>query len=129
MLVAVVDKKYIIISKPKSMPNRDAPMKSSKSTPNKTGKASSADGSRKPRSIVAESKTVVDTTAEDNEIKDMDLFFPILTDAITNFFNTFTGEPQKKPKKPKKTRTTTEKPEDEEEEEAETEEPAEEEAE
>lgn len=48
--------------------------------------------------------------AAGDTIKEMDMFFPILNEAIYNFFDTFHAEPQRKPKK---NRTTTEQPEEE----------------
>ena len=100
--------------------------KKPKTSRNKTDKAAGngIPHSRRPRAIAADEAKVRDMAAAEDitSIQEIDMFFPVLNDAISNFFNTFTGDPQKKPnkkpkkpKKKKKTRTTTEQPEDEEE--------------
>ena len=72
-------------TKPKSMATDedDGPMRPKKVK---------SERSRKPiRAVVNEQPEMMAMAAEEDTIKDMDLFFPVLYDAVSNFFNTFTS--------------------------------------
>jgi hypothetical protein len=89
--------------------DEDAPKNAKSRSPNKirkpSGTVDTIPRSRRPRSIAAEQPELKESIAE-NTVKDMDMFFPILHNAISNFFNTFTSRPRRTMTTP--TTTTTE---------------------
>ena len=63
-----------------------------------TGKATGR--SRRSRAIAAEQPELMDMVTEEDTIETMDLFFPVLYDAVSNFFNTFTSSYKRVTTKP-----------------------------